>query len=81
MNEQNSGWIDVTERMPAEEKKYGLRVLAYFMNYNDGKRKYYSTDLLYYKNGVFYYGNCGGPYIKQVTHWMPLPKKPKIKKP
>lgn len=70
-------WIPVTERLP----EYGVRVLATDMYEGDDytgirTREEYPDDA----DGCWY-DEMGRWYaIDDVTHWMPLPKAPEVKK-
>ncbi len=63
---QPGGWISVKERLPEE----GELLLLY-------------TNTNKYDFGVYYDGKwhvtCHLREIYSVTHWMPLPKSPKVK--
>ena len=69
-------WIPVTERLP----EYGVRVLATDMYEGDDytgiwTREEYKDDA----DGCWHDDHGWWHAIDDVTHWMPLPKVPKVK--
>ena len=60
-NTRASGWISCSERLPKRDGFY----LAYY-TFADGR---HACDMVYF--------NVGSPISSSITHWMPLPEKPK----
>lgn len=72
-------WISVKDRLPDDEgKKHGKEFLC-VREWSFEKRKNYAVMIMVFKDGKFYHGHVGNkmPVISKVTHWMPLPKRPK----
>ena len=72
-------WININDKLPTIEKKYGYECLCYYVNHRTEKRTYRLIGILHYSKGKFYYGFVGN-VTKEVTHWTPFPNKPKIGK-
>ena len=71
---EHRNWISVEDRMPN-----GKSGTEYIVHWVDGRR---TTATLYCCSGRWFFGREfeSGKRIRTVTHWMPLPEAPAIKK-
>lgn len=84
-NNDGCRWIPVTERLPEKDGKFlvhriiygGVSTMAVVGFARNGK-KVHEFDLRKHKNVWYDYDSEAGYYpLTTVTHWMPLPEKPK----
>lgn len=73
VNKDCPGWIDVNDQLPKERDYFSI--LVYGSYTRDCPQR--PTEVHYYWRGKnIEFRNMDGSRTKNVTHWMPLPKKP-----
>jgi|BioPla2DNA2_1021312.scaffolds.fasta_scaffold459100_1 hypothetical protein len=74
-------WIPVGEKMPECDKKYGVSKVVLCIDANDkiGFGIYQNGKVQLQHEGWFLGGGVGEGSVK-ITHWIPLPSPPKVRK-
>lgn len=75
---QNKEWIRVEDQLPPYRVKVILHVLRWRLYWSDIKEVTLGYRSCTHAGGEQYTLQTGNDNVRRITHWIPLPEKPKI---